>query len=182
MTRFEQLGEKEIHTGPVFSVSIGQVRAPDGQILTREYVRHPGSVVVVPLTMNHEVVLVRQYRAAIDRMLLELPAGKRDVDGEPPEETAARELREEVGLEASQMTLLSRFFNTPGFSDEYTYCHLATGCIDVPSDRQGAEEEHMTIERLHLEGAVAMAVSGEIDDAKTIIGLLLAHQQVSNSP
>ena len=130
MTGFEQLGEELIHEGPVFRVTIGQVRSPDGEVLTREYVRHPGAVVVVPI-VDGDVVLVRQYRAAIDRDLLEIPAGKRDVPGEPPAETAARELREEVGLVAGSLTPLTEFFNTPGFSDEYSYAFLATDCTEV---------------------------------------------------
>ena len=178
MTGFEQLGEELIHEGPVFSVTVGQVRSPEGEILTREYVRHPGAVVVVPI-VDGDVVLVRQYRAAIDRDLLEIPAGKRDVPGEPPAETAARELREEVGLVAGSLTPLTEFFNTPGFSDEYSYAFLATDCVEVAMERQGAEEQHMQIVRMPLADAVAQVVSGEIDDAKTIIGLLLAHRRLT---
>ena len=179
MSGFEQLEERVIHEGPVFSVSIGEIRTPDGEVLTREYVRHPGAVVVVPIVADQEVVLVRQYRAAIARPLLEIPAGKRDVEGEAPEVTAARELREEVGLEAGQLTLMGSFYNTPGFCDEFTYCYLATECTAVPAERQGAEEQHMTVERLPLAEGIARAVAGEIDDAKTLIGLLLAQQHLA---
>ena len=179
MAGFEQLGEDLIHEGPVFRVTIGQVRSPDGEILTREYVRHPGAVVVVPI-VDGDVVLVRQYRAAIDRDLLEIPAGKRDVPGEPPAETAARELREEVGLVAGSLTLLTEFFNTPGFSDEYSYCYLATDCAVVPMERQGAEEAHMEVVRLPLADAVAQIASGVIDDAKTIIGIMLAQHRLAS--
>ncbi len=178
MTGFEQLGEELIHEGPVFRVTVGQVRSPDGDILTREYVRHPGAVVVVPI-VDGDVVLVRQYRAAIDRNLLEIPAGKRDVPGEPPAETAARELREEVGLEAGSLTLLTEFFNTPGFSDEYSYAFLATDCREVEMERQGAEEEHMEVVRMPLTEAVSQIASGVIDDAKTIIGIMLAHHRLT---
>ena len=108
--------------------------------------------------------------------MLELPAGKRDVPGEDPALTAARELREEVGLEAASLELLSSFFNTPGFCDEYTYLYLGTGCTEVPSDRQGVEEEHMTIERVPLESVPSLIADGTIDDGKSIIGLLLARQ------
>ena len=175
MAGFEQLGEQVIHTGAVFSVSVGQVRAPNGQLITREYVRHPGAVVVVPVVAN-EAVLVRQYRAVIDKHLLELPAGKRDVVGEVPALTAARELREEVGLDARSLKLLSSFYNTPGFSDEYSYLYLATDCAEVPNDRQGIEEEHMTTVRVPLSAVPELIADGTIDDAKSIIGLLLARQ------
>lgn len=174
---FEQLGEDVIHVGPVFSVSVGRVRTPTGGTVVREYVRHPGAVMVVPV-IDGEAVMVRQYRAAIDRYLLEIPAGKRDVEGEDPRETAARELQEEVGLTASELTLLSNFYNTPGFSDEYSYCYLATGCVEVAADRQGSEEEHMTIERVALSRVPELIATGELDDAKSIIGLLLARHQL----
>jgi 8-oxo-dGTP pyrophosphatase MutT (NUDIX family) len=177
MTGFIPRGEEVIHQGPVFSVSVGRIEAPDGEILTREYVRHPGAVIVVPI-VDGDVVFVRQYRAAIDQLLLELPAGKRDVVGEEPEVTAARELREEVGLEADTLTRLTSFFNTPGFSDEYSYCYLATGCTEVGRHHDGAEEAFMTVERIPLDVAVEMVTSGEIDDAKTIIGVLLAASAV----
>ena len=178
MPGFCQLDEKVIHSGPVFTVSIGRVEAPDGEILTREYVRHPGAVMVVPI-VDGDVVMVRQYRAAIDEELLEIPAGKRDVAGEPPHETAARELREEVGLVAAELTLLSSFFNAPGFSDEYSYCYLATDCNQVELAREGSEEQFMTIERIPLGEAVDMVASGEISDAKSIIGLLLAERTLA---
>lgn len=175
MSGFEQLGEEIIHEGPVFTVSVGRVRAPDGEVLVREYVRHPGAVMVVPM-VGHEVVMVRQYRAVVDRELLEIPAGKRDVDGEPPEKTAVRELREEVGLVPGHLRLLTSYFNTPGFSDEYSYCYLATDCTEVPHERQGAEEEHMSVVRMPLARAVAECSGDRIIDAKTIIGLLLAER------
>ncbi len=178
MTGFEPLGEELIHEGPIFSVGVGQVRAPDGRVVTREYVRHPGAVVVVPIVGETQVVLVRQYRAVIDELLLELPAGKRDVSGEDPAVTAGRELQEEVGLVAGSLELLANFYNTPGFSDEYTFLYLATGCQPVSWSRQGVEEEHMSVERFELDDALDRITSGEIHDAKTIIGLLLARRRL----
>lgn len=175
MAEFHALDEEVIHRGPVFSVSVGRVEAPDGEILTREYVRHPGAVMVVPV-VDGDVVLVRQYRAAIDQELLEIPAGKRDVAGELPEVTAARELREEVGLVAAELTLMSSFFNTPGFSDEYSYCYLATDCTQVEMAREESEEQFMTIERIPLDEALSMVATGDITDAKSIIGLLLTER------
>lgn len=174
---FEPLGEELIHRGPVFEVTVGRVRAPNGEVLTREFVRHPGAVMVVPV-IDGDAVLVRQYRAAIDLHLLEIPAGKRDIDAEPPAEAAARELREEVGLEAGRLEQLAAFYNTPGFSDEYSYCFLGTDCVEVESDRQGAEEEHMTIERVPLARVPALIADGRLVDAKSIIGLLLAREKL----
>jgi ADP-ribose pyrophosphatase len=122
---------------------------------------------------------VRQYRAAIDRELLEIPAGKRDVADEPPELTAHRELAEEVGRVAGRMDLLGTFFNTPGFCDEYSFTYLARDLTEVAIEAHSVEEAAMTIERMPLADALGLIASGEIVDAKTIIGLLLAKERVS---
>lgn len=177
MSGFEPIDEVLKHEGPVVSVYEGRFRAPDGEILLREIIRHPGAVNVVPIVDGH-AVMVRQYRAAIDTHLLEIPAGKRDVDGEAPIVAAARELQEEVGLAAGTMTLLCEFHNTPGFCDEYSYCYLATDCTPVEADRQGVEEEQMTIEHVPLVDVPAMIAAGEITDGKSIIGLLMARERL----
>lgn len=177
MSEFEPIDETLKHEGPVVSVYEGRFRAPDGQILVREIIRHPGAVGVVPV-VDGEVVMVRQYRAAIDRHLLEIPAGKLDVDGEPPIAAAARELQEEVGLTAGELTLLAEFHNTPGFCDEYSHCYLATDCTPAPSDRQGVEEQAMTIERIALDDVPALIAAGELTDGKSIIGLMLARHHL----
>ncbi len=122
--------------------------------------------------------MVRQFRAAVDGDLLEVPAGKRDVDGEATEVTAARELAEEVGRRAGRLDLLARFYNSPGFSDEFTWLYLAQDLSSVPLDRQGAEEQHMTIEEVPLAAVPGMIRAGEIVDAKSIIGLTLTAAQL----
>lgn len=127
---------------------------------------------MVPLHSDGTVTLVHQYRVALNRGMWEIPAGLRDVDGEPPLATARRELAEEVGLAADELTPLMRFHNSPGFCDEAVEIFLATGLSAVPDDRQGPEEQHMTVERLALAEAVAMVSEGLITDAKTVIGLL----------
>ncbi len=153
--------------------------SPDGEQFERDVVHHPGAVVVVPLTSSGTVVMVRQYRAAVDAELLELPAGKRDVRGEPTEITAARELAEEVGLRAGRLELMARFYNSPGFCDELSWLYLAQDLSVAPLDRQGAEERHMAIEEVPLAAAPGLIESGEIVDAKTIIGLTLAAQRLA---
>lgn len=126
-----------------------------------------------------EVVMVRQYRAAIDRELLEIPAGKRDVTDEPPELTAHRELIEEIGMRAGRLELLGQFYNSPGFSDEYSYTYLALDLEQAAQDLHGIEEQHMRIERIRLDDVPALIRSCEIIDAKSIIGLLLAREALS---
>ncbi len=111
---------------------------------------HPGAVVVVPVD-GDDALLVRQYRVAVGGTILEVPAGKRDVPGEAPAATAARELEEEIGRRAGRLEPLCEFFNTPGFCDEYTYLFLATDLVEVPRNAVSAEEAHMQIERVPLD-------------------------------
>jgi ADP-ribose pyrophosphatase len=173
MTAFRPVHEEIRYEGRVISVAQRQVRTPDGDEVTREIVHHPGAVSVVPLRSDDSVVLVRQYRAALDRELLEIPAGKRDVSGEPPETTANRELAEEVGLRANALVKLAEFYNSAGFSDEHSMVFLGTDLEEVPSDRHGPEEQHMTIEHVALADVRSLIHRGDITDAKTLIGLLL---------
>jgi 8-oxo-dGTP pyrophosphatase MutT (NUDIX family) len=174
---FRRVDEQGVYDGRLITVASATFEAPEGDRFEREIVHHPGAVVIVPLHENGEVTLVRQFRAAIDMELLEIPAGKRDVDGEAPEVTAARELAEEVGLQAGQLDLLARFYNSPGFSDEFSWCYLATNLTTVPTDLQGIEEQHMSVERVALRDVAALITDGRILDAKTIVGLSLAAQR-----
>jgi 8-oxo-dGTP pyrophosphatase MutT (NUDIX family) len=151
------------------------IESDDGQTFVRSIVRHPGAVTVVPVTDDGEVLLVRQYRAAAGRELLEAPAGKRDVDGEPPEETGRRELEEEVGHAAGRMVLLAEAFTSPGFCDEYAYIYAALDLTPLAATHAAtAEEAAMSVERVRLEDVDHLIARRELVDATTIIGLLLA--------
>src|SRR5690606_2851959 len=132
--------------GPVFDVATATFEAPDGSTFDRQVVRHPGAVSVVAVDARGRVPLVRQFRAALEADILEIPAGKLDVAGEDPVACAHRELAEEVGLRAASMELLCEFRNSPGFSDEHHRIYLARDLAEVPLDRQGVEEQAMTIE------------------------------------
>jgi ADP-ribose pyrophosphatase len=151
-----------------------RVEAPDGEQFDRHVVLHPGAVVVVPVDAAGDALLVRQYRVAAGDELLEVPAGKRDVAGEPPEVTAARELEEEIGRRAGRLQLLCEFFNSPGFTDEYTYVFLATELEVSERAAVSPEEKAMTIEAVALSKVETLIASGDLVDAKSIIGLLLA--------
>lgn len=170
---FRQTSERTLYEGHVISLGVGHFEGPGGATFDRDLVHHPGAVSVVPVVDDH-VVLVRQYRAAIDGELLEIPAGKRDVPGEAPELTAHRELIEEVGLRAGRLVKLAEFYNSPGFCDEHSYVYLALDLEPVAASAQGIEEEHMTIESVPLDHIVGLIASGALRDAKTIIGLTLA--------
>ncbi len=175
MAGFRLVDEREVHRGSLITVGIGRFEGPDGDRFERDLVHHPGAVSVVPVD-GDEVVLVRQYRAALDRDLLEIPAGKRDVPGEPVEETAQRELAEEVGLRAGRLVKVAEFFNSAGFSDELSHVFLGTELEPAERDVQSHEEAHMTIERVRLDDVPRLIAERELIDAKTIIGLLLARE------
>jgi ADP-ribose pyrophosphatase len=163
----------------LIQVGRGTFEGPEGQRFERDLVHHPGAVVVVPLIDDGTALLVRQYRAAVDAELLEVPAGTRDVEGEATEVTAARELAEEAGRRAGRIELLARFYNSPGFCDELSWLYLARDLTVIDDNRQGIEEEAMTVEEVQLAMAPSLIRSGHIVDAKTIIGLTLAAQMLS---
>jgi len=166
----EFLDSKEVFSGRVFDVTVDTVREGD-KTYVREVVHHPGSAVIVPAFDDGTIALVRQYRHPAVRYLLELPAGTLN-DKERPEEGAARELEEELGLIAGKMEKLCEFFVSPGFCEEKMWLYLAT---DLTETAQRLEDDEMIeVVRLPIERALQMITDGEIEDAKTIIGLMLA--------
>ena len=174
---FTPVGERQGWQGRVVSLSIAEIRAPDGSIYEREIIRHPGAAVIVPVD-GQEVIMIRQYRPAVNRELLEIPAGKLDDEDEPPETTAQRELEEEIGKRAGRLELLAVFHNSPGFCDELTHCYLATDLTDVGRQPHSIEEEHMAIERIKLAEVTDLVAAGELADAKSIVGLMLARERL----
>ncbi len=173
-TPFRAVSENVVYESSLLRVARATLAGPDGSEFERDVVHHPGWVAVVPITDDGHVVCVRQYRAAVGEWLLEIPAGIRDVGGEPPETTARRELAEEAGLAAGTMELAATLHNSPGFADEQGLVFLATGLSEVPTDRQGVEEEHMEVVRVPVADAARLVASAEVTDAKTVVGLLLA--------
>ena len=155
---------------------------PDGAAFTRDVVRHPGAVAVVAVTDGGSVVLVRQFRPAINQWVLEIPAGTRDVEDEPIEDTARRELAEEAGYAAGRLDRLVRCVITPGFCDEFATIYLATGLTRVPSERQSVEERFMSIVEVPLDRFDGMVDDGEIIDASTILGVGLGRRRLQGGP
>jgi ADP-ribose pyrophosphatase len=176
LSRFRKLAEEVVFTGTLVTATRATFADPSGETFERDVVHHPGAVVVVPVFDDGRVLLVRQFRAAIADDLLEVPAGKRDVDGEPVETTAHRELAEEVGMTAGRLELLAEFYNSPGFCDEHTFLFLARDLTACEVSAQGVEEEHMTIETVALADVPAMIADRRLIDAKSIIGLCLARE------
>lgn len=185
MNGFRRTDERTVHEGHVWNLAVVEFEAPDGSTFTRDVVRSPGAVGVLPLVFDAEgnpsVVLVSQYRPPYERSIIEMPAGMRDVDGEDTAEVARRELIEEAGLEAGELDLLTEILPSPGMTDSVTTLYLATDCTPVPHDRHGPEEEHMEILHLPLADAVAMVERGEIADAKTVVSLLLTERRLRSS-
>ena len=178
---FRKVADRPLFQGHLVSITAVEFEGPGGVTFDREIVHHPGAVVVVPVTADRKAIMVRQFRAATGGDLLEIPAGKRDVRDEPTEVTAARELAEEVGRKAGRLDLLARFYNSPGFCDELTFLYLATELEEVPVDRQGVEEQHMKVEEIPLDSVAGLIASGQLIDAKSIIGLTLANQALSET-
>jgi ADP-ribose pyrophosphatase len=171
---FRRLGEQLRYEGSLITVGTATFSGPEGDTFEREIVHHPGAVSMVPLVDDRTaVLLVRQFRAAVGTELLEVPAGKRDVSGEAPEDTARRELEEEIGLRPGRLERLASFYNSPGFSDEHSIVFLASELTEGRVDRQGVEERQMTVVRVDLNAVPGLIASGAICDAKTIIGLCL---------
>ena len=175
--QFTRGPERSVHKGHVFELVVGEFVAPDGEQFQRDLVHHPGAVSALPVDGDH-AILVRQYRPALDLHLLEIPAGLRDVAGEPPEKTAVRELEEEIGMVPGRIEQLCRCYVAPGFSDEEIVIYLATDLRPTEVRAHGPEERHMTIERVHLDDVESLIASGALIDAKTIVGLLLAKQRL----
>ena len=168
---FEHLHSEIIYEGHAFSVRHEFVLLPDGNQKRYDLVGHNGSVTLVPINNKGELYFVRQYRIGAKRHLLELPAGVLEA-GEDPVTGAGREVREETGMAASQLTKIGEFFMAPGYSDEFLTVFLATGLY--PSPLEADADEFLELEIIPFEQAMAMAEGGEIQDGKTLAALLLA--------
>lgn len=166
----EVLAAEEIYHGRIFDVSLYTIREGE-RTYKREVVHHAGGACAVAVYDDRTIALVRQYRHPTLRFVLELPAGKLEAP-ERPEDCAARELEEEIGMRAGRIEKLAEFFTTPGFCEEKLWVYLAT---ELTATQQSLEEDEVVeIVRVSLPRALEMIASGEIEDAKTIIGLMLA--------
>lgn len=164
-----------MYKGNIINIELQTVELPDGREATRDVVLHPGASVVIPLTEDGQLYMVRQFRKPIDKVSLEIPAGKLD-HGEDPLVCAVRELKEETGLTAESMKHLVSIHSTPGFSNEVLHMYLATGLTE--GELCADEDEFISSEKVPVDKLVNMVLSGEITDAKTIIGILLADRIV----
>jgi 8-oxo-dGTP pyrophosphatase MutT (NUDIX family) len=174
---FRVLDSEQVYEGRVISLRRDTVAMPGGGSSVREVVHHPGAVAVVALDDEDRVVLLRQYRHPVRRHLWELPAGLRDEEGEPPLETAKRELAEEALLAAGRWSLLVSVLNSPGFSDELVLIYLAEELsdVDLPDGFLVEHEEaDMTLDRVPLDDAVQRVFDGDIQNSSAVAGILAA--------
>lgn len=168
MKKFEEktLSEEKIFEGRVISLYHQKVELPNGNTSTREIVKHPGAVAIIPIKEDGKIVLVEQFRKALERSLLEIPAGKLE-KGEEPLITAKRELEEETGYIAEDWEHIQSFYTSPGFADEYIHIYVAKGLMKKENSAQLDEDEFVELKELTIEECLEELKKGAIHDAKT---------------
>ncbi|KNF07420.1 ADP-ribose pyrophosphatase NudF [Gottschalkia purinilytica] len=168
---------EKIYDGKVLSLRIDTVELPDKKYSKREIIEHPGAVAVIPVTEEDEIVLVNQFRKAVESELLELPAGKLE-HGEEPIQCAARELKEETGYESSQLEFVSEFYTSPGFCNEKIFLYIAKGLIE--GEATPDDGEYIDIKKIKIKDLDKIIAEGKIIDAKTLIGALTVKSQYTD--
>ena len=175
-TKAGKVESRRVYTGKIISVDVDTVRFPDGSTGELEMISHPGASAIVPFLSDPrgedpQVLMIRQYRYAADGYLYEIPAGRLD-QGENPRDCAVRELKEETGCTAEHFDHLLTMYTTPGFTDEKIHLFMATGLL--AGETKHEVDEFLDLHPMRLSRALEMVEAGEIQDAKTIIGLLFA--------
>ena len=175
-TKAGKVESRRVYTGKIISVDVDTVRFPDGSTGELEMIRHPGASAIVPFLSDPrgedpQVLMIRQYRYAADGYLYEIPAGRLD-QGENPRDCAVRELKEETGCTAEHFDHLLTMYTTPGFTDEKIHLFMATGLL--AGETKHEVDEFLDLHPMRLSRALEMVEAGEIQDAKTVIGLLFA--------
>lgn len=171
-----RVGSRRVYTGKIISLDVDQVQFPDGSVGELEMIRHPGASAVIPFLsdpaeQDPQILLIRQYRYAAEGYLYEIPAGRLDPN-EDPADCARRELKEETGCSAAQVEHLFTMYTTPGFTDEKIHLFMATGL--EAGDSRHQPDEFLDLHPTLLSRALQMVEAGEIQDAKTALGLLFA--------
>lgn len=166
----KQLSVNYIYKGRIINLRKDEALLPNGNTSVREVVEHPGGVCVAAVTEDNEILMVKQFRYPYSEVIMEIPAGKRDRKDEDPLECGRRELREETGAIAEKFIPLGKLYPTPGYCGEIIWMYAATGLSFGDTDPD--EDEFLTVEKIPLERAVEMILSGEIKDAKTQTAIL----------
>lgn len=169
--RTEPINREIVFSGRIVEARVDTLLTPDGRQITREIIHHPGAVAIIPIDSDDNALLVRQYRYPVGHDLLEIPAGVIE-EGESPDSTAQRELREETGYASRNLRPLGGIYSSPGFCDEILYIYLARDLVEskLPAD----DDEDITLERVPMSDVGRLIRLGEIQDAKSVAGLLMA--------
>ncbi|MGX7025562.1 NUDIX hydrolase [Vagococcus hydrophili] len=173
----DQFEEKTIkreilYEGKIIDVVLDDVLLPNGKTSKRELVFHNGAVAIIAITPENKMILVKQYRKAVEKSILEIPAGKIEKDETVPMETAKRELEEETGYQAKEIKEIAKFISSPGFSNEWLYLYEAKDLVKVENPLPQDEDEFLELMELSLDEAKEKIVTGEICDAKTLYAIL----------
>jgi ADP-ribose pyrophosphatase len=163
----------------IFSVYEDDVRLPDGRVVRQTRIEHKPTVSIVPVDAHGDLIMLRQYRSAIDRYLLEIPAGTMDKGKESVEECAQRELAEETGFKAGRLLKLFEGYLVPGYCNEYMYFYLACELKEEPLPAD--DDEIIELVRISMVDALNMIKNGEIIDSKTALGILMARETMASS-
>lgn len=163
---------EKIYEGRVLGLRLDTVELPDQKYTKREIVDHPGAVAIVPITEDNKMILVKQFRKAVEEPLLEIPAGKLE-HGEDPVRCAIRELKEETGFGCDKMQFLLEFYTSPSFSNEKMHLFIATGLTEGIAEPEN--DEYIEVLTYELDELLKMVHNGEITDSKTIIGIIMAN-------
>jgi ADP-ribose pyrophosphatase len=161
------ISSEMIYEGKVIKLQVDEVRLPNGKTTKREIIKHPGAVAILPITNDGSIIFVEQFRKALERSLLEIPAGKME-KGEAPETTARRELEEETGYDCEKLVHLVSFYTSPGFADEIVHLYMAEGLKKAAGLNQADDDEFVEVKKLTLEQAKESVITKEIYDAKTL--------------
>jgi len=172
------LSRKDIFSGRVFNIHVDTVRLPNAATTTREVVEHHGGVAVLALDDEDHILMVRQFRYGAGDSFLELPAGKLE-RGEDPAKCGKRELREETGMDAAQYSYFTKLYPTPAYCSECIYIYLARGLTPAPGGQNLDAGEFLDVVRVPFDKALGMCMSGEITDAKTLVGILRYAREIS---
>lgn len=168
---------KSIYNGKIISLQVDDVELPDGNHSKRELVKHPGAVALIPITDEGKLILVKQYRKALERTIVEIPAGRIEPN-EAPELTAIRELEEETGFGTNDITYIQSFATSPGFADEIIHLYLAKDLYTIENPADGDEDEFIELLEISIAEAEEMVATGEIYDAKTAFAVLYAKHEL----
>lgn len=168
---------EKIYEGRVLSLRLDTVELPDQKYTKREIVDHPGAVAIIPITEDNKVILVKQFRKAVEESLLEIPAGKLEI-GEDPVGCALRELKEETGFACEKIQFLIEFYTSPGFSNEKMHLFLATGLSEGVAEPEN--DEYIEVVTIDFDELLSMIYNGKITDSKTIIGMIMANNYLNN--